>query len=51
MDDKNLKQFIGYAVLAIIAYYVLQMIVPFLIWAVIGMVLWRAYQEFQKHKK
>jgi hypothetical protein len=48
MDDKNLKQFIGYAVLAIIAYYVLQMLVPFLFWGVIGMVIWRVYQERKK---
>ena len=49
MDNKQMNQLIGYAVLAIIAYYVLQLIVPYLIYGVIGLVIWRGYQEYEKH--
>jgi hypothetical protein len=48
MNDKQMHQFIGYAVVLIIAYYILQAIVPFLIWGVFGVVVWRIYLETKK---
>lgn len=48
MDEKQINQFIGYAVVAICAYYILQMILPFLFVGLVCVVIWHLFNLNQR---
>jgi hypothetical protein len=48
VDDKQLQQYIAYAVLCLVTYYILQMLVPYLFLGIVGLVIWRNYLNNHK---
>jgi hypothetical protein len=41
MNDKDINQTIGYAILAIVVYFILQAILPFLIIGIVGLIIYQ----------